>query len=229
MVMTVKTPKDIRQELMRLADGEYRQFQSKLMPSIPIDRVLGVRVPKLRHYAKALTSEEKTAFLADLPHRYYDEDYLHGILLSGMRDFGSLILQIEIFLPHIDNWATCDTLRPKIFQKMTEALSPYIDAWLTSDHLYTVRFAIGLLLSYYLDEGFSPDHLLTVSRLTWQEYYVQMMIAWYFATALALHWEDALPYLAEHRLSPAVHKMTVRKACESFRITEEQKAILKAI
>lgn len=225
----MKTPDVIREELAALADTEYKEFQCRLMPTVGREAVLGVRMPTLRAYAKRLSGEERASFLNDLPHAYYDENNLHGILIADMKDFHTLLSSLEVFLPHIDNWATCDMLRPKALADHTDELFDYIEKWLASDRLYTVRFAIGLLLSFYLGKSFSPDHLKAVASLKWEEYYVRMMAAWYFATALIDHWEDTLPYLTKHRLNPTVHQMTLRKARESFRITKEQKALLKTI
>lgn len=220
----------IQQALFSMQDEGYRDFQSRLMPTISKEQIIGVRTPMLREYAKTLYKNgDYHDFLQELPHAYYEENNLHGALLCKMKDFSTLIDEIERFLPYVDNWATCDMLHPKIFAKHTEELLPYIRRWLVSEHPYTIRFGIEMLMNEYLDEHFEETYLAEVSRITSDEYYVNMMIAWYFATALAKQYEATLPYLEKKLLSPWVHNKTIQKAVESYRITGEQKDYLKTL
>ena len=220
----------IQNALFSMQDEGYREFQSRLMPNIPKEDIIGVRTPMLRDYAKKLyKSEDYHDFLQALPHVYYEENNLHGALLCQMKNFPSLMIEIERFLPYVNNWATCDMLRPKIFRKHTEDLLPYIHCWLASDHPYTIRFGIEMLMNEYLDEHFKETYLTEVSHIRSDEYYVNMMIAWYFATALAKQYHAALPYLENKTLSPWVHNKTIQKAVESYRITSEQKNYLKTL
>lgn len=168
-------------------------------------------------------------FLKTLPHPYYDEDLLHAILLGGIKEFDRCAAHVEAFLPYIDNWAVCDTLRPAVFKKNTERLLPKVQEWVASKKTYICRFGVGMLLSYYLDEAFAPEYLALPAAVSSEEYYVNMMIAWYYATALAKQWESTIPYLQENRLSVWVHNKTIQKARESCRITEEQKEYLKGL
>lgn len=219
----------IQKRLFELQDKEYAAFQAKLIPTVDTKRIIGVRTPALRAYAKELFKAggyEK--FLTALPHKYFDEDQLHAFLISLEKDYDTVLAQLAAFLPYIDNWATCDQLSPKVFQKHLDELLVHIKAWLTSDHTYTVRFAIGMLMQFYLGEAFSPEYLGLVAAVESEEYYVNMEIAWYFATALAKQYDDTVPYIEEHRLSPWTHKKTIQKAVESYRITPEQKEYLKS-
>ena len=189
--------------LLQRQDPTYRDFHKKLLPTVDPERLIGVRTPQLRSLAKELSgTPEAEDFLASLPHTYYDENTLHGLLISNGKDISWVIAQLDRFLPFVDNWATCDLTRPKIFQKHLPELLPKVKEWLASDHEYTVRFGIGMLLSFYLDRAFQPEYLTWVASLHRQEYYVNMMIAWYFATALAKQYEAALPYLQSHCLEP---------------------------
>lgn len=221
----------IRASLDTLADPVYRTFQKKLMPDIPIGRVIGVRTPAARKLSKELARrpEEAAAFLSALPHATYDENNLHGFLLSGIRDFDTAVSLTDAFLPYVDNWATCDQTRPKAFEKNREKLIQHIDRWLASRHPFAVRFGIEMLMNFFLDEAYRDDYSARVAAVKSDEYYVNMMSAWYFATALAKHWEEVIPYLTEQRLSPWVHRKTVRKAIESGRITPEQKDYLRTL
>ncbi len=216
--------------LLALADPSYRAFHAGLLPTVSPALILGVRIPLLRAYAKELSgTAEAKAFLSTLPHRFYDENSLHALLLAREKDFFACLGAVERFLPFLDNWATCDILRPKAFASHPEVLEEKTRLWLSSKSLYTVRFGLGMLLSYFLGENYRPEFLALASSVDAGEYYVSMMQAWYFATALALHYEDALPYLEERRLDPVTHNRTVRKACESFRIPKERKEALKAL
>ncbi len=197
------------------------------MPTVDSKRVIGVRTPVLRVLAKELKNTDVTAFLRDLPHKYYEEDNLHAFIISEIKDFELCFSELEAFLPYVDNWATCDCMRPKSFKKNAQRLLPFINECLDSDKVYTVRFGIGLLLSYFLDAEFDKRHLERISLIQSEEYYVNMMSAWYFATALAKQWESTLPYITEYRLPLWVHNKTIQKAVESYRITDEQKVYLK--
>ena len=221
---------EIRAELFRLKDEKYRDFQAKLIPTVKPETMIGVRTPALRSYAKQLLKrEEVSLFLEDLPHGYFDENQLHAFLLSEMKDYGQCIKRVNRFLPHIDNWATCDQLSPKVFAKHRGELAGEIGAWLRSGETYTLRFGIGMLLQHYLDDAFDPAWPEAVAALRSEEYYVNMMIAWYFATALAKQYEAALPYLEQGRLAPWTHNKAIQKALESYRITPEQKEYLKQL
>lgn len=219
---------EIQEKLFALQDVGYKAFQSKLMPTIDPDTIIGVRSPAQKALAKELfgtpLAEE---FLRTLPHTYYEENNLHGLLIMREKNYDTVLAQLEDFLPCIDNWATCDTLRPNVFAKHKAELLGEIRKWLVSDHAYTVRFAIEMLMTFYLDEDFFPEALELVAAVDWEEYYVKMMVAWYFATALAKQYEAALPYVEQGRLERWTHNKTIQKAVESYRITDEQKAYLK--
>lgn len=221
---------DIRERLFALQDIQYAQFQSKLTPGIPEDRFIGVRVPDARKLAKEVLRERSCgAFLADLPHAYYDENMLHGLILSEVKDYETCLRGVEAFLPYVDNWAVCDIMSPKVFKKRKADLLPEIRRWTASPHTYTCRFGMEMLMTHYLDGDFRPEYLDIPAAVRSEEYYVNMMIAWFFATALAKQWDAALPYLTAWHLSPWVHNKTIQKACESCRITDEQKAYLKTL
>jgi len=220
----------VQKRLFEVADKQYALFQAKLIPNIPQERVIGVRVPVLRKIAREFEKEpECRDFLNILPHAYYDENMLHSILLSNVKNYEECIAAVEAFLPYVDNWAVCDTLRPKVFGKHKDKLLPRIKDWIASDKTYTCRFGIGMLMMHYLDKDFKPEYLELPQKVDSEEYYVKMMIAWFYATALANQWDATIPYIEEHRLSDWVHKKTIQKACESYRITDEQKAYLKTL
>ncbi|MBQ3575180.1 MAG: DNA alkylation repair protein [Clostridia bacterium] len=218
----------IRDALFALQDIPYRDFQRKLLPTLPPEKIIGVRTPQLRTLAKQYTNEAG-AFLKDLPHKYFEEYNLHAFMLQGMRDFGACISLVNEFLPHVDNWATCDQLRPKCFAKNKEKLLPEIEKWIASDRCYTVRFGIEMLMLHFLQEDFDPKYMAAVAEIKSEEYYISMMIAWYFATALAFRYDEALEYLSEHKLPLWVHNKAIQKAVESRRISDEQKNFLKAL
>lgn len=221
---------DIRNELYKLQDIKYRDFQSKLIPNIDPETVIGVRTPILRKLAKDLSKNEDIRdFLKELPHRYFDENQLHAFLISGMKDYDECLKELKCFLPFIDNWATCDQLSPKVFKKHRRELLPEIKKWIKSDETYTVRFGIGMLMEHYLDEDFDVSYPDLVAGIRSEEYYVNMMSAWYFATALAKQYEDILPFIENNRLDIWTHNKTIQKAVESFRITDEQKVYLKSL
>ena len=221
---------EIRQQLFAMQDSDYREFQVKLIPTVDSEKVIGVRTPQLRKFAKELSRDpDAESFLEDLPHEYFDENQLHAFLISEIKDFDSCILKTERFLPQIDNWATCDQLSPKVFKKHRPELLKYIKRWIGSEHTYIIRFAVGMLMQHFLDEDYSEEYPEMVSSVRSEEYYVNMMIAWYFATALAKQYDAVLPYLTERRLSPWVHSKTIQKAAESFRIPPEQKVYLRTL
>lgn len=222
--------KEIREHLFSLEDLKYKEFQCKLMPTVNPETVIGVRTPELRKYARQVGKRSDwEEFLQLLPHAYYEENNLHGFLISGMKDYEKCIQALDIFLPYVDNWATCDFISPKIFKKHLHELLKEIKRWIESSHPYTVRFAIEMLMSFYLDEEFSPEYLKIVGKVRSEEYYVNMMVAWYFATALAKQYASTVIYLEEKKLDAWCHNKTIQKAVESYRITEEQKAYLRTL
>ena len=220
--------KEIVSRLFDMRDEAYAAFQRKLIPTARPDSFIGVRTPDLRAFAKELyKSEEGEAFLHSLPHQYFDENQLHAFLLSEDKDFERCVGRVDAFLPYVDNWATCDQLSPKVFKKHREALLPFIKRWMADFHPFTVRFGIGMLMQHYLDEAFDQAYPAMVAEIRSEAYYVNMMIAWYFATALAKQYETVLPYIAEKRLSPWIHNKSIQKALESYRISAEQKEELR--
>jgi len=214
-------------DLFSMQDKEYKKFISALLPTVDPKTIIGIRTPALRAYAKKMTNRE--AFMQALPHQYYEENNLHAFLIEQIRDYDACISALNAFLPYIDNWATCDSMRPRALKKEPVRLLADIERWLASDHTYTVRFGIQLLMLYYLDEHFNSVYLKRVAAIQSEEYYVNMMIAWYFATALAKQYDATLPYIKERCLSPWVHAKTIQKAVESYRITPEQKALLRQL
>ena len=216
--------------LLDLQDLKYKDFHSKLMPTVNPEKVIGVRTPDLRKLAKELKNDENiTAFISSLPHDYYEEDNLHAFLIEQIKDYDDCIREVNRFLPFVDNWATCDMMRPKIFRKHLPELLTEIEKWLVSGETYTIRFGIECLLCYYLDDCFSPEFPQAVASVCSDEYYVRMMQAWYFATALAKRFDEIVPYLEQNRLDADVHNKTIRKAIESYRITDEQKSYLRSL
>ena len=221
---------DIVSQLFALQDKAYAEFQSKLLPAVPRETIIGVRTPELRRIAKQVSKTTASQeLLQSLPHRYFDENQLHAFVLSEEKEFDRCIALLEQFLPYVDNWATCDQLSPKCFKKHTTELLPHIRQWMASGHSYTIRFGMGMLMRYYLDEAFKPEYLKWVAAIHSEEYYIRMMQAWFFATALAKQWDATLPYIAQRRLLPWTHNKAIQKAIESYRITPEQKALLKTL
>ena len=206
-------------------DLKYKEFHQKLMPTVDADSVIGVRVPLLRSIAKNF-SFDKNEFMNELPHDYYEENNIHAFLIENIKDFDKCIYETERFLPYIDNWATCDMMRPKVFKANKDILLTFIQKWLKSENCYTVRYGIGMLNSYYLDDEFDTKYL-DMAIIESQEYYINMMIAWYFATALTKHFDATLPYIVEYRLPKWVHNKAIQKANESLRISNQNKEILK--
>lgn len=220
----------IQERLFALRDADYALFQSKLTPTVPQERFIGVRVPEVRKLAKAYSKEaESQSFLDALPHTYYDENMLHGLLISELKDLADCIRRTDAFLPYVDNWAVCDIMSPKIFKKHRGELLEKIRAWTASDHPYTCRFGIEMLMSHYLDEDFAPELLEIPAAVRSEEYYVRMMVAWFFATALAKQWDAAILYIENGRLEPWVRNKTIQKAVESRRISPERKAYLRTL
>ena len=225
-----QTAKQIQEHLVSMQDLSYRDFHAKLMPTIEKDRIIGIRVPALRAYAKEVSKTmEVEDFLRDLPHYYYEENNLHAFLIGMTKDFDTCLSQMEAFLLYIDNWATCDTGAPKVFAKEKEKLLPHIDRWLQSDHTYTVRYGINMLMRLFLDQDFKVEYAQKVAAVKSEEYYVNMMIAWYFATALAKQYDAVIPFLEQPVLEPWTHNKTIQKACESYRITPQQKKYLRTL
>ena len=221
---------EIYSELMKLQDSGYRDLQTGIIPTVDKDSIIGVRTPALRTLAKEFGKREDIAeFLDDLPHKYFDENQLHAFILSGMKDAKSCIELVDKFLPYVDNWATCDQMSPKVFRKNKALLLEYVNTWIKSEHTYVKRFAIGMLMEHFLDEDFKTSYLTKVAKIRSDEYYVNMMIAWYFATALAKQYEAALPYIEEQKLDKWTHNKAIQKAVESYRITPEQKEYLKTL
>ena len=220
----------IREKLFEMQDLQYRDFQAKLVPTVDKKTIIGVRTPAVRKFAREIGRDpEISRFLADLPHQYYDENNLHSFIIERIKDYEECLGEVERFLPYIDNWATCDTQSPKVFAKHTEELLGPIRRWIASDRPYTVRYGIGILMKFYLDENFKVQYLEMVSSVRSEEYYVKMMAAWYFATALAKQYDDAVRYLQDKKLDAWTHNKTIQKARESYRITAEQKAYLKTL
>ena len=222
--------KDIEKELYKLQDKEYRDFHKKLMPTVDEKTIIGVRTPASRKLAKQMAKREDIdKFLSDLPHKYFDMNQLHAFIVSGMKDYDRAVEEVERFLPYVDNWATCDQLSPKIFKKNLKDLYKHIREWIASDKTYTKRFGIGMLMEHYLDDAFELKYPRLVARVRSDEYYVNMMIAWYFATALAKKWDITIKYIEDKKLSSWVNNKTIQKAVESYRITNEQKTYLKSL
>ena len=224
------TEEEIQARLFALRDEGYRDFQSRLIPTVAPDTIIGVRTPALRALAKELSAREGIdGFLHALPHRYFDENQLHAFLISGMRDYARCMEELCRFLPHVDNWATCDQMSPKVFAKHRAELLAKIREWLASGQVYSVRFAVGMLMEHFLDEDFDPAYLELAAGVRSEEYYVNMMTAWYFATALAKQYDAALAFIEQRRLDPWTHNKAIQKAVESRRITDGQKAYLKSL
>ncbi len=221
---------DLQKELLKLSDEKYAEFQAKLTPTIEREKFIGVRVPVLRKFAKEyIKSGEAGEFLNKLPHMYYDENMLHSLLLSEINDYGEALTNCDKFLPFVDNWAVCDILSPKAFKKNKEKLLYEIKRWVKSDEPYTVRFGIEMLMSHYLDGDFKSEYLNIPLEVKSDEYYVNMMIAWFYATALAKKWSDTFPIIKSQKLDKWIHNKTIQKAAESYRITDEQKQMLKEL
>lgn len=222
--------KNYQKRLFELRDVEYASFQAKLTPTVPFELFIGVRVPKVRLLARELLKNPGyETFLEELPHKYYDENMLHGLLISGISDFDKCVSLVDRFLPYVDNWAVCDIMSPKVFAKHKSELLVKIREWASSDDVYTCRFGLEMLMKYFLDEDFKPAYLKIVAAVKGDDYYVKMMVAWFFATALAKQWDASIPYIENRKLAAWTHNKTIQKAIESFRITDEQKKYLRTL
>ena len=221
---------DLQQQLFALQDKTYQEFHSKLMPDTDKETVIGIRIPVLRKFAREFARRpEAREFLQQLPHQYYEENNLHMMLIIAEKDYEKCLAEVERFVPYIDNWATCDMPVPKCFAKHKQELLPKVEEWIASEETYTIRYGIDLLMALYLDEDFRLEYLELAASVTSEEYYVKMVIAWYFATALAKQWDSTIPYIEQRRLSDWVHRKTIQKAVESYRITKEQKDYLRTL
>ena len=216
--------------LFQLQDKCYRDFQSKLIPTIPVETIIGVRIPTIRKLAKEYGKDpESVEFLKQLPHTYYDENILHALLVAEIKDYEVCVKEVEHFLPYVDNWAVCDIFSPKVFRKNKDKLIDKIREWTASGHPYTCRFGREMLMTHFLDEDFRVEYLEIPAAVHSEEYYVNMMIAWFYATALAKQWDAAVGYIEKKCLDPWTHNKTIQKARESYRITQEQKEYLKTL
>ena len=221
--------KEIEKELFKLQDKKYQEMQFKIIPNIDNSTIIGVRTPEIKRLAKEVFKEDYKSFLEELPHKYFDENQLHAFIISELKDYNECISYLDKFLPYVDNWATCDQMSPKIFKKYKKELLEYIKVWIKSKETYTIRFGIGMLMEHYLDEDFNKKYLELVSKIKSKEYYVNMMIAWYFATALAKQYKDTIIYIENNKLDTWVHNKTIQKAIESYRITDKQKEYLRKL
>lgn len=220
---------DVREALFSLQDLSYKAFHTKLMPTVEKETVIGVRTPDVRRLARSLSPQDAAVFLDALPHKYYEENNVHACLIASCKDFDTAVSLSERFLPYINNWATCDMFFPKVFQKNPDAILPYIRKWICDEKAYTVRFAIGLLMRLFLGERFSPEYLSLVAEVPQEDYYVYMMVAWYYAEALVKQYDATILYLTEHRLPVRTHNKAIQKAIESFRIPTETKTYLRTL
>ncbi len=221
---------DLHRKLYDLQDLKYRDMQLKTIPTAEPETVIGVRTPALRIMAKeVLKSGDYKGFLEELPHQYFEENQLHSFIISGIKDFDAAMEELEKFLPYVDNWATCDQMSPKIFTKHRDLLLTHIKKWIKSEKTYTVRFGVKMLMEHFLDDDYDPCYPEMVAKIRSEEYYVNMMIAWYFATALAEQYESILPFIEEKKLDDWTHNKAIQKSVESRRITAEQKAYLKSL
>ena len=221
---------NIQRQLFKMQDVEYKNFHSKLMPTVDDEKIMGIRIPVLRKFANEFAkSQEAETFVESLPHKYYEEDNLHAFVLEKIKDFDVAIKRTEAFLPYIDNWATCDMFMPDVFKKNSEKVLPYALKWIKSDHVYTVRYGIGILMKLFLDDDFKEEYMQIVGDVKSGEYYVNMMIAWYFATALAKQYDCAVKFIEQKKLDVWVHNKTIQKAVESYRIPKTTKEYLKTL
>lgn len=220
---------NIRNELFENRDEKFQSFQARLIPNIPGESIIGVRTPLLRKMAKRLYSEEAEDFLADVPHKYFEENQLHFFILSHIKDYDSCVSRVEEFLPYVDNWATCDQGSFPIFAKHKEQILEKIKVWIGSEHTYTVRFAVKLLMQFFLDGDFKDEYAEMAAGVRHEDYYVKMMVAWYFATALAKQYDRIIPFFEERRLDPTFHRKAIQKAVESYRISDEKTSYLKSL
>ena len=221
---------DIKKKLFTLKDTDFKKFNQKLIPTVDPKNVIGIRTPALRSLAKEIYKEGSyDSFINKLPHIYFEENQLHAFIISQEKDYDKCIELIEIFLPYVDNWATCDQMTPKIFKKHHEMLHVKCMEWIESDKTYTIRFGIKMIMDHYLDDDFDIRFMEEISKIRSEEYYINMMIAWYFATALAKQYNAAIDFIKEEKLDPWTHNKTIQKAIESYRITDEQKEYLRSL
>lgn len=222
--------KEIQEYLFEVRDKEYAAFHAKLVPTMASDKVIGVRTPLLRKYAKEICKMDcKEAFLGELPHDYFEENQLHAFIISEEKDYEKCLEELETFLPYIDNWATCDQLSPKVFKKHIEELEVQAYQWMASTETYIIRFGIGVLMQHFLDDQFRVEQAERIAAIRSEEYYVNMMVAWYFATALAKQYDQILPFIEERRMERWTHNKAIQKAIESYRIAPEQKDYLRTL
>ena len=220
----------VYERLVDCCDSKYRDFQSKLVPNIPKETILGVKTPDMRKIAKEVKgTKEAEVFLAELPHKYYEENLVHFFLIAMIRDFDECVKAVETFLPYVDCWPICDQSNPKVFSKNHEKLLPLIQKWICSEHVYTVRFGIRMLMNEFLGEDFRLEHLEWVAAVKREEYYIKMMVAWFFATALAKRYDESVVFIEERRLEPWTHRKAIQKAVESFRVSDEHKEYLRTL
>ena len=214
--------------LLKAKDDKYKEFQAKLVPNIPAETIIGVRTPKMREVAKEVfKSEIRDEFLNELPHKYYEENLVHFFVIALIKDFDECVEAVDKFLPYVDCWPVSDQASPKCFKKNHDKLLAYIKKWLKSDHVYTARFSIRMLMNEYLGEDFKEEYLELVASKKGEDYYLKMMVAWYFATALAKQYDASVKYIEDRKLNEWVHKKAIQKAVESFRVTDKHKEYLK--
>ena len=220
----------IQKRLFALQDLKYKEFHSKLMPTVSKEKIIGVRTPTLRKFAKEINNSDlKAEFLKTLPHKYYEEDNLHSFLIEQIQDYDECIYTLDKFLPYIDNWATCDMMTPEVLGKHPDKLYLKIQEWINSGHTYTIRFGIVTLIKFFMNDKLDKNHLTLISAIKSDEYYVNMAISWYIATALVSNWDMVIPYIEEQKFDRWIHNKSIQKAIESYRITPEQKSYLKKL
>ena len=220
----------IKDRLMKVKDDKYKEFQAKLVPNITSNNIIGIRTPEMRKIAKEVfNSKDRDLFLNDLPHKYYEENLIHFFVISMIKDFDETIKRVEEFLPYVDCWPVSDQATPKTFKKNHDKLLPYIKKWIKSKHIYTARFGIRMLMNEYLDDDFKKEYLELVASVKGDDYYLKMMVAWYFATALAKRYDETIPFFEKHVLSEWTHKKAIQKAVESYRVTDEHKKYLVSL
>ena len=220
---------NIQEELFKLQDSKYKEFQAKLVPNIDSDSIIGIRTPELRDLAKKVFNSDYSSFINELPHKYYEENLLHIFVISMIKDFDECVSEVERFLPYIDCWPVCDQSSPKVFKKNHEKLLPIVKKWIASKHVYTSRFGMRVLMNEFLDKDFKPEYLELVAKVKGEDYYLKMMVAWYFATALAKQYDATISYIENNKLDKWVHNKTIQKAIESYRVTDEHKEYLKSL
>ena len=221
---------NIRERLLELKNEEYRQFTARLVPNIPAETIIGLKTPEMRAIAKEIfAGNYRDEFLSELPHEYYEENLIHFFVISMIKDFEECVQKVEAFLPYVDCWPVSDQATPKAFRKNHEKLLPYIRKWISSEHVYTARFGIRMLMNEFLGEDFREEYLELVATKKGDDYYLKMMVAWYFATALAKRYDETLPYIENHVLDEWTHRKAIQKAVESYRVTDEHKEYLKSL